>query len=124
MDASTTGAKTELIAATYLLTKGYHVFRALSPSCFCDLIAVNKTEMVRVEVKTGYFVTSKSGAEVHYAFTKEKADNFDLLIVITYDKVNIKMAVFERSAGVEDSKGRIRFAMPISNLLDAMESIR
>lgn len=50
----TVGAISELRAATYFLERGYAVFRALSPSCFCDLIAIKDSEVKKVEVRTGY----------------------------------------------------------------------
>lgn len=36
----TVGAISEMMVASDLMGKGFSVFRALSPSCFCDLIAV------------------------------------------------------------------------------------
>lgn len=49
----TVGAMSEMLVCTDLLKEGYHVFRAVSPACPCDLIAL-KDETVRVEVKTGW----------------------------------------------------------------------
>lgn len=50
----TVGAVSELMVAADLMIKGYSVFRALSPSCFCDLIAIKDSEYRKVEVRTGY----------------------------------------------------------------------
>lgn len=47
-----TGAISELIAATDLMRRGFHVFRALSPSASCDLILLDRTTATRVEVRT------------------------------------------------------------------------
>lgn len=48
----TSGAVSELMASTDLMLKGYHVFRALSPSCPCDLIAFKDGVSLRVEVRS------------------------------------------------------------------------
>ena len=49
----TLGALSELQVAVDLMAKGYHVFRALSPDCPCDLVAFRPGEPpVRIEVMT------------------------------------------------------------------------
>lgn len=50
----TKGAAGELIVCVDLLSKGWEVFRAVSPQCSCDLVAHRAGELVRVEVRTGY----------------------------------------------------------------------
>ena len=50
----TVGAIAELRVSTDLLQKGYEVFRALSPSCSCDLAILKNGILYRVEVRTGY----------------------------------------------------------------------
>lgn len=50
----TIGSIGEMSAAIYLLKQGYSVFRALSPACFCDLIAIRDTKILRIECRTGY----------------------------------------------------------------------
>lgn len=37
-----------------LLERGYSVFRSVSPSCKCDLVAMKGGVLTRVEVKTAY----------------------------------------------------------------------
>lgn len=66
----TTGAVSELMVSVDLLKKGYAVFRALSPACFCDLIAIKNEETLLVEVRTGY--KSKDGI---FHFSKELHTN-------------------------------------------------
>lgn len=51
---ATVGAISELEVAAYLMKQGYSVFRALSPACFCDLIAIKDGEIISLEVRTGY----------------------------------------------------------------------
>jgi len=51
----TVGAINELYVANDLMARGMSVFRSLSPSCKCDLIAMLQNgELKKVEVKTGY----------------------------------------------------------------------
>jgi hypothetical protein len=54
----TIGAIAELVVAADLLRKGYEVFRAQSPSCSCDLVILKDDKLLRVEVRTGYRLTS------------------------------------------------------------------
>lgn len=51
---NTVGAISELVAAADLMSKGYSVFRALSTTCYCDLIAVKDGTTYHVEVRTAY----------------------------------------------------------------------
>jgi len=50
----TVGAIQELRVSVDLLSKGYEVFRALSPSCSCDLLALKDKKLVKIEVRTAY----------------------------------------------------------------------
>lgn len=53
----TLGATSELIAAADLMSKGYSVFRNMSPNGHCDLIIAKKYEPPqKVEVRTGKIV--------------------------------------------------------------------
>lgn len=72
----TVGALSELIVSADLLKKGYAVFRALSPSCFCDLIAVKDNLSYRVEVKTGY-----KGESSKITYVRPKKEKYDVLAV-------------------------------------------
>ncbi len=55
LPTGTVGAMVELIVSTDLMKKGYSVFRALSPSCSCDLIVLTTHgSLIEIEVKTGY----------------------------------------------------------------------
>lgn len=48
----TSGAIKEYLVIIDLLSKGFEVFRASSPSCSCDLVASKDAITLRVEVKT------------------------------------------------------------------------
>lgn len=76
MDKSARGATSELLAAADLLRQGYEVFRALSPSASCDLIAMKAGTTYRVQVRTGqrYAPTGK----LHCS----RAGAYDLLVVV------------------------------------------
>lgn len=50
----TVGTINELRVSVDLLTRGYHVFRSLSPSCTCDLVIVVDRRAFRIEVTTGH----------------------------------------------------------------------
>lgn len=54
VSSGTMGAITELMISTDLLRQGWEVFRALSPSCSCDLVISKGGVTRRVEVRTGY----------------------------------------------------------------------
>lgn len=56
--SATTGAISELRVAVDLLTKGYNVFRALSPSCPCDLAILKDSQLLKVEVRTSHITTT------------------------------------------------------------------
>ncbi len=78
--AGTVGAVTEMAVAIDLMRGGWAVFRALSPSCHCDLIASKRGELVKVEVRTGY--CSVSG-NLTYPFSSKKdvKDRYDVMAV-------------------------------------------
>lgn len=71
----TAGAVSELVVAADLMHKGYPVFRALSPSCACDLIILIGNVPYRVEVTTAWI--SKTGRT--FAPAKPDHTRFDLL---------------------------------------------
>jgi hypothetical protein len=49
----TTGSVSELVAAADLMRRGCDVFRQLSYTMSCDLVAQLNGELLRVEVRTG-----------------------------------------------------------------------
>lgn len=55
LPTGTVGALAELRIATDLMCRGYNVFRALSPSCYCDLLASKNEHILHVEARTGSF---------------------------------------------------------------------
>jgi hypothetical protein len=79
----TVGAIAEMIVSAQFLSNGYSVFRALSQSCFCDLIVIKGTTIKRVEVRTGYRYPSTG----KLSFPKKTHGEIDLF------------AVYERNTG-------------------------
>lgn len=88
--SGTVGAMSELRVSTKLLQQGYAVFRALSPSCFCDIIAVKNDEFLYLEVRTGRTSTNGTfafpkqtssllGRPTHYAVYVFKTDEMKII---------------------------------------------
>lgn len=54
VDQASTGAIAELMVSADLMSMGFEVFRALSPSSSCDLIAIKNGKISRFEIRTGH----------------------------------------------------------------------
>jgi len=80
--SATTGAISELRVAVDLMSRGYNVFRAMSPSCPCDLTVFKDDKLLRIEVRTGHM--SISGKT--YNFKKER-DKADVWAIVFPDKI-------------------------------------
>ena len=52
---STVGAIAELIASADLMSKGFQVYRALSPSSDCDILAEKEHKVYKFEIRTGRY---------------------------------------------------------------------
>jgi len=63
-----------------LLKRGFPVFRALSPSCICDLIIIVKSKLLRVEVTSG---NRKHNSDLLYP--RKDFSRFDLLAIVEKD---------------------------------------
>lgn len=70
ISSGTVGAISEMAVAIFLMSRGYSVFRALSPACLCDLIAIKEDKITRVEVRTGY--EDEKGKITYPSGTKDK----------------------------------------------------
>lgn len=73
----TTGAIAELYVSGDLMEKGFEVYRALSPSSSCDILALKDGISYRFEVRTGRYLKER----LTYHPYKIKAEN---LAVITF----------------------------------------
>lgn len=77
------GATAELIASVDLLRRGFDVFRAISPSCPCDLVAMRGSLCLRVEVRSGHM----NPATGVLSIPMRETDRFDLLAVVVGDTI-------------------------------------
>jgi hypothetical protein len=83
LPTGTVGALHELVVSTELMRRGWHVFRALSPSCPCDLVVYRaNSSMIRVEVRTGH---RKVGGGTYSPLTKKDIGRHDVLAIVTHD---------------------------------------
>ncbi len=57
------------------MLKGYDTFRALSPSCPCDLLALKDGEVLRVEVRT---VKRRPDGAIYAQFRAQDAGRSDV----------------------------------------------
>lgn len=70
----------ELLVALDLMRKGYHVFRALSPACPCDLAVVSGGTTYRIEVTSGY--RAKNGRVATPADKAKQSHKYDVLAIV------------------------------------------
>lgn len=90
IDCGKEGAIGEMLVTVDLMRKGFDVFRAISPSCPCDLIALRGIQMVRVEVTKGRR-TGIDGKKLRWCY--HNPARYDLLAVwetdgtINYDPI-------------------------------------
>ncbi len=82
VSSSTVGAINELRVSVDLLRRGYSVFRALSPSCPCDLVLLKDGDVFRVEVTTGH---NSSNGRLYYP--KKDPQLYDILAIVTSDSI-------------------------------------
>ena len=73
LPTGTVGARLELLVAADLMARKYHVFRALSPNCPCDLAVLKDGVLLRVEVRAAF--RSSNG---HLNYSKRSTGNVDV----------------------------------------------
>jgi hypothetical protein len=79
LDSQQVGTIGELVVIIDLMKKGYHVYRNIVHSSYCDLAVVNGKTLLRVEVKTGFY--SPTGLLCYPSC--DKKDRYDHLAVWT-----------------------------------------
>lgn len=87
VSTSTMGAISELRVAVDLLQQGYAVFRALSPSCPCDLAILLNGTLLRIEVKTAYRTT---GGQIMPRNKPQGTQAYDVLACVLPDSIIYK----------------------------------
>ena len=90
--AGTVGALGELLVAADLLKRGYEVFRAMSPSCSCDLAVLKNGKLMRVEVRTGYRSGQRSVDDPDNVFIGNASGihRADLLAIVVHSPTMIQ----------------------------------
>ncbi len=83
--SATTGAISELRVSIDLLTKGYDVFRALSPSCPCDLAVLKNSSVLRIEVRT--VSSSPKGTIYKVKSKRDDKNNIDVYAWVTPNNI-------------------------------------
>jgi hypothetical protein len=76
----TTGAIGELLIAADLMRLRYEVFRALSQSTSCDLLAFRNGKMYRIEVRTAYRLPSQKLTYSKSDKDHGKSDHYGLVV--------------------------------------------
>ncbi len=90
LPSATVGALNEIRVAADLMKRGYHAFRALSPACPCDLIALKDNVCIRIEVKTAYY--NRSGG---ISTSPTRYNIFDVLARVLPDVITYEPALPE-----------------------------
>lgn len=67
LPTGTVGAIAELMVSADLMRQGFEVFRAMSPSSNCDVLATRGEEVRKYEIRTGqYYVTRDNQKKLGY----------------------------------------------------------
>ena len=92
LSCGTVGALSELLAAAELMRQGYEVFRALSPSCSCDLAVLLEKRLLRVAVRTGH---RNIQGRLDAAVNESEVHRHDVLAIVdlTENKVEFRPAL-------------------------------
>ncbi len=96
ISTSAVGALNEMRVVVDLMLKGYHVFRALSSACPCDLVIMLNGNISKVEVKTAY----KRGDSLYAQKpTKRQLESgIDYLVQVTTDEI-----IYQPPLGIGDA---------------------
>lgn len=102
LPTGTVGAISEMIICADLAKRGFDIFRAISPNCFCDLVAIKGDKNLRVEVRTGQ--TGRNGKTNFIKKAHGKIDFFavyfpedDNISYFTYDLIDITTIISDLS---------------------------
>lgn len=87
LPTGTVGAMSELVVCADMMRDGWNVFRALSPNCPCDLIAMKPGRLVRIEVRTGRMT---EGGRASYPWSSNDIGKSDVLAVVLHAEDRIE----------------------------------
>lgn len=107
--SGTIGAIAELMVAADLMKRGYEVFRALSPSCSCDLAILKNGRLLRIEVRTAHRIP-RGLVWARNKSTEDRHDHYALVLhsenLVTYEPelpLSDAVSVRPRAMSDEDS---------------------
>lgn len=84
VDTGKVGAIGESQVCCDLIRKGYTVFRSVSQSASCDLIALKEKNLLRIEVKSSW---RKEDGSLGIPTTRIDHSNFDILALVLKDEI-------------------------------------
>ncbi len=87
ISSSTIGAMAELLTCYDLMSKGWEVFRAMSPACPCDLIAMKGSLLIRVQVRSTYKFDS---GETRIPTSAKDEGRQDMFAVVVHNDKHIE----------------------------------
>ena len=105
LPSATTGAISELRVGVDLLMRGFEVFRALSPSCSCDLAILREGKLLRVEVRTGT-VYRKANGDLTYNQQKLQV-RADILAAVYPDRIIYKPELLTPVQAEKATEGKL-----------------
>ena len=86
----TSGAINELRIVVDLLSRGFDMFRAVSPSCSCDLIGLRDGRCYRIEVTKGKY-RSRTNGPSYLTWVPHDPAKYDILALIMPDDAILYM---------------------------------
>lgn len=92
ISTGTVGAMSEMVVAVDLMKRGYSVFRALSQSCLCDLVAYKDGKSLLIEVRTGY---EQDNGKMFFPTNVRDKGRQDIFGV--YERAKDKVEYFDRN---------------------------
>lgn len=95
LPTATVGAVSEMAVAMDLLKNGHAVFRALSGSCFCDLVSYKDSKIYKIEVRTGFINKSSE----NLSFPRNISPDADTFAI--YERNSGKISYFEKDGYTE-----------------------
>ena len=100
-----------LQGAADLMTKGYQVFRALTPDAECDLVVISKGKCYRVEVKSTFVVYVGKDATVAGSLVASNKYRYDILAEVVNGSILYTPSLDDTLGRPESKEARdLRFA--------------
>jgi hypothetical protein len=83
LNSGQSGAVAELLVSADLLRRGYEVFRSVSQTASCDMVALRDGRCVRIESRMGRY---RNDGTVTTPSAQRDAGRFDVMAVLTPDQ--------------------------------------